>query len=70
MILPEKIGEVNVSGPEQGILKIFTQALKSESQLRLLAEVCAEAVFWIDEVCYRYNVFDGQMTRQDALDTM
>ena len=36
-------GEVNVSGPEQGILKYFTQTLKSErfktSQLRLLAEV-------------------------------
>ena len=25
------------------------------------------AVFWIDGVCYRYNVFDGQMTRQDIL---
>ena len=36
-------GEVNVSGPEQGIPKYFTQALKSESfktsQLRLLAEM-------------------------------
>ena len=26
------------------------------------------AVFWIDEVCHKYNVFDGQMTRKDVLD--
>ena len=26
------------------------------------------AVFWIDEVCFRYKLFDGQMTRQDVLD--
>ena len=26
------------------------------------------AVFWIDEVCYRWNVFDWQMTRQNILD--
>ena len=36
-------GEVNLSRPEHGIPKYFTQALKSESfktsQLRLLAEV-------------------------------
>ena len=36
-------GELNLSGPEQGIPNYFTQALKSEShktsQLRLLAEV-------------------------------
>ena len=46
------------------------------SQLRLLAEVWCRnehanamwAVFWIDEVCYRYNAFDGQMTHQDVLD--
>ena len=26
------------------------------------------AVFWIDEICFRYKLFDGQMTRQDVLD--
>ena len=26
------------------------------------------AVFWIDEVCFRYKLFDGQMPRQDVLD--
>ena len=26
------------------------------------------AVFWIDEVCFRYKLFDEQMTRQDVLD--
>ena len=26
------------------------------------------ALFWIDEVCLRYKLFDGQMTRQDVLD--
>ena len=69
----------NVSGPEQGIPKYFTQALKSESfstsQLRLLAEVSCRnehakamlAVFWIDEVCFRYKLFDGQMTRPYVL---
>ena len=57
-----------MSGPEQGILKYFTQALMSESfktsQLRLLAEGWCRSehanamwsVFWIDEVCYRYKV--------------
>ena len=39
-------GEVNVSGPEQGIPKYLTQALKSESfmtsQLRLLTDCGAE----------------------------
>ena len=71
---------MNVSGPEQGLPKYFTQALKSESfktcQLRLLADVwcrnehanAMRAVFWIDEVCFRYKLFDGQMTRQDVLD--
>ena len=26
------------------------------------------AVLWIDEVCFRYKLFDGQITRQDVLD--
>ena len=26
------------------------------------------AVFWIEEVCFRYKLFDEQMTRQDVLD--
>ena len=26
------------------------------------------AVFWIDEVSFRYKLFDGQMTHQDVLD--
>ena len=26
------------------------------------------AAFRIDEVCFRYKLFDGQMTRQDVLD--
>ena len=25
------------------------------------------AVFWIDEDCFRYKLFDGQMTHQDVL---
>ena len=62
------------------IPKYVTQTLKSESfktsQLRLLAEVWCQnehanaicAVFWIDEVCFRYKLFDGQMTRQDVFD--
>ena len=71
---------MNVSGPEQSLPKYFTQALKSESfktcQLRLLADVwcrnehanAMRALFWIDEACFRYKLFDGQMTRQDILD--
>ena len=63
-------GEVNVSGPEKGIPKYFTQASKSESfktsQLRLLANVwcrnehgiAMSAVFWIDEVGFRYKLVD------------
>ena len=61
-----------VSGPKQLMPKYFTQALKSES-LHLCdywkkggAEM--RAVFWNDEVCYKYNEFDGQMTHQDAID--
>ena len=62
------------------IPKYFTQTLKSESfktsQLRLLAEVWCQnehaiatcTVFWIDEVCFRYKLFDRQMIRQDVFD--
>ena len=64
---------------EQGIPNYFTQTLKPESfkpsQVRLLARVWCQnehahvmwAVFWIDEVCNRYNLFDEQMT-QDVFD--
>ena len=52
----------------------FSSELFKTSQLRLLAEVWCRnehanamlAVFWIDEVCHRYKVFDGRITRQDV----
>ena len=38
------------------------------SCLRFVIVVFPIFVFWIDEVCFRFKLFDGQMTRQDVLD--
>ena len=76
-------GEVKVSGPEQRRPKDFSQALKTElfktSLLLFLAEEWCrneyaavlktiELYFGLDEVCYRYQVVDGQMVRQEIVD--
>ena len=38
------------------------------SCLRFVIVVFPIFVFWIDDVCFRFKLFDGQMTRQDVLD--
>ena len=73
-------GEVNVSEPEQGIPKYFTQALKSES-FRHLSRVywqkCGaemsmltpcELFFGLMKSATDTNLFDEKMTRHDVLD--